>query len=55
MPTKKGWVGGGGQALAESGFDGGPQVFDGIEVGRVGRQNNSAQPAAATSAAVVGD
>ena len=24
--------------MAESGFDGGPQVFDGIEVGRVGRQ-----------------
>jgi hypothetical protein len=35
--AKKG-VGGGGEVFAQAGFEGGPEVFDGVEVGRTGRQ-----------------
>ena len=35
---KKEGVGGGGEVFAQTGLEGGPEMFDGIEVGRAGRQ-----------------
>ena len=41
---KKEGVGGGGEVFAQAGLEGGPEMFDGVEVGRVRRQEQ--QPAA---------
>jgi hypothetical protein len=35
---KEEWVYGGGKVFAEAGFEGGPKMFDGVQVERMGRQ-----------------
>jgi hypothetical protein len=52
---KKEGVGGGGEVLAQAGLEGGTEMFDGVEVGRVGRQNSPWQPAASTNLGDVGN
>jgi hypothetical protein len=52
---KKEWVGGGGKLFAQAGFEGDPEVFDGVEVGRVGRQKQQSATGGLRQLPGVGD